>query len=60
MSTEMSHVWGLVREFVRGPEAIFDAASDGAFIGIGEDEISSFPAQFQRDALQSFSSGSGY
>jgi hypothetical protein len=60
MSTEMSQVWGLVREFVGGPEAIFDAASDGAFIGIGEDEISSFPAQFQRDALQSFCSGSGY
>ena len=37
MSTEMSHVWGSVREFVGGPEAIFDAASDGAFIGIGED-----------------------
>ena len=33
------------------PEAMPDAARDGAVVRVGEDEVGAFPAQFQRDAL---------
>ena len=45
---------GFVLGFERGPEAVSDAASDCAVIGVREDDAGTFPAQFKRDALQSF------